>query len=64
MPDFQIKKVSRKKAISPAFDMNKKEFMQGVSLKIESEHNPAGGESPGKKLFPHSYGMALGTHGP
>ncbi len=47
----------------PAYeDKSTREYIQGVALKVaKGEQSPEVYKK--KKLFPESYGMALGTHG-
>jgi hypothetical protein len=62
-PEFINKKYTRKKALFPLYeDKNTREHLAGVATQVNK-----GPDSPHfskqKKLFPQSYGMALGTHG-
>jgi hypothetical protein len=62
-PEFQSKKISRKKGLVPDWELKKSEVFKGLSMQIVPTDIPAHVPIKNKRLYPQSYGIALGGHG-
>lgn len=62
-PEFQSKKISRKKGLVPDWELKKSEVFRGLSMQVVPTDIPTHVALKNKRLYPQSYGLALGGHG-